>query len=177
MDDVVSALTKKDENNKNYLSCSSEVLDLDSKYFPESLKISTLADVASSAQLYEKIATSTFGFKERYDIEFEDFQFHERTWTMTTSQLRTRYNKKPYEIITFKLPNDGFIYSTSYSAGGLEVKKNNPEVADFISRVSKAVLQIKGFPFDELRINYRPAAGNEFVFNFIRFLIYCFQLV
>lgn len=150
----MNALVRKDEDDKNYLACSSEALDLALQHFPHSLNVSTLTKVAESAGLYRQISNSKFDFHHDYKPSFPQFQFHDRTWTMTKTLLKTDYANKEYQIIHFKLPNDGFIYSGK----GIQVNKDHPEISAFIARMTKAVLQIKDFS-PEVRIKYRPSAG------------------
>ena len=73
--DLVTALARKDEDHKNHLTCSSEVLDLALENFPHTLNISTLTKVAESADLYRQISKSNFDFHRDYKPSFPQFRF------------------------------------------------------------------------------------------------------
>jgi len=159
-EDLVSLKIQKDKDNKNVLTSSKEVLDLALAHFPDTLNISTLVNVCESAELFHQIAKCKFDFQRDYKITFKDFQFKDRIWTMSKSLLKTEYNDKEYQIINFKLPNDGFIYSSVYGAGMRnKVNRDLPEVASFLQKFVDSVDKIPKFT-PTLHVNYRQQSGR-----------------
>jgi len=68
-----------------------------------------------------------------------------------------------YQIVDFQLPNDGFVYSPRYSAGGDELKLGRDDVANFLDGFVASVDKVPDFnPI--LRVNYKLGQSTGLFF-------------
>jgi len=129
------------------------------QFHPEQLQLSVVTNLCEASKIYDSIAHCEFNMQAPYyDKNYEEFEFKERIWLMSQTWETPMYQKKRYQAINFKLPNDGFVYSPLYSsqdpnAGEFEINESHPDVETFCTRFLSSVRKIDKFE-PELAVNF-----------------------